>query len=74
MNIRWSNLAAFALAIVAFALLVRYRRVLGAFLSSIERIGPGHAPQDQAFGLLALGMIGLCLVAIVRLLTRNDRK
>ena len=74
MNIRWSNVVAFALALVAFALLIRYRQVLGAFLSNIERIGPGHAPADQAFGLLALGMIGLCLVTIVRLVIRNDRK
>jgi len=74
MNIHWENLIAAILALGALALLVRYRHAVAAFLSGIERVGPGFNPDEQAMGLIAFGIIGAILVAIVKILTQKRDK
>jgi hypothetical protein len=44
---------------------------LATLLGNLERIGPGHSPEEQTLGLIVLGLIGVCIVAIVKILTRN---
>lgn len=71
MKINTANLVALLLAVAGIVLLIRYRHALGAFLMNLERIGPGHSPEEQTMGLIALALIGICIVAIVKILTRN---
>jgi hypothetical protein len=59
-------------AILGLVLLIRYRTPIVQFISNIEKIGPGHESIDQSYGLLALGMIGFCLVAVVKILTHRQ--
>ena len=49
-------------------LALSYHTEMSVFLSNMTRIGPGHPPEDQVKGLIAFGLIGVTLVAIVRIL------
>ncbi len=71
MNIRWNNIAILLLTILIAFLLLRYGGLIGNVVNHIERIGPGHSTDEQTLGLLALGLIGVALVAIIRLLTNS---
>jgi len=72
MNILWNRVFATLFGLLGLVLLIRYRVPITQFVSNIEKIGPGHEQTDQAFGLLAIGMIGFCLTAIVKLLTHKN--
>ncbi len=72
--IKWNNVAALGFAILAVILLVRHGPTIGLALGSMKAIGPGSSPEDRTLGLITLGLVGVCLVAIVRLVIRNDRK
>lgn len=74
MTIKWDNLIAAILTLAGLVLLIRYRHVVGAFLSGVERVGPGFSPDERAMGLMALGIIGAILVAVVKILTQNRDK
>lgn len=74
MNIRWNNIAALILAVVIIVLLAKNGPAIGAFLGSMKDIGPGHTAEEKTIGLIAFGLIGACLVAIVRILTHNRDK
>ncbi len=71
MSVRWDRVFAFVLFLTAMVLGVRYRHAITGFLSNIERIGPGHSPDEQTLGLIACGFLLVCLVATVRILTRD---
>ena len=43
MEIKWTNLIAFAMALFALVLVLKMPREIGAFLSTMGDIGPGHA-------------------------------
>jgi len=73
MRILWHNILALILTAVATAVLIRYRTATATFLGNVARIGPGHSTDEQTLGLIAFGICGVVLVAIVRLLTRNHR-
>jgi len=72
--IKWNNIIAAALGLTALIVLLRYREQAAAFLSTVNRIGPGNSPEDMTLGLIVIGFGGAVLVAIVRLLTSNNRK
>jgi hypothetical protein len=72
--IKWNNIIAAALGLTALVFLLRYREQAAAFLSTVNRIGPGNSPEDMTLGLIVIGFGGAVLVAIVRLLTSNNRK
>ncbi len=72
--IKWNNILALALAILVVVLLIRHGPALAVALASMQAIGPGNSAEDKTLGLITLGIVGVCLVAIVRLVVRNDRK
>lgn len=74
MEIKWSNVAAAGLLLVALVLGIRYSGILIGTVGSMGRIGPQYAPQDRTFGLLVLGLILVGVVAVVRLLVDRGRK
>jgi hypothetical protein len=71
MKIRWDNLIAAMLALAGVVVLIRYRAPIAAFLAGVERVGPGFSPDDQAMGLIAFGIVGVLLVAIVKILVQG---
>ena len=73
-RIRWNNLIAFAMAIVAFWVAVKLLPEIRAFLATMRDLGPGHDPDDRTLGLIAVGLLGAVLVAIVRILVSSNRK
>ena len=72
--IKWNNLAALGFGILAVILLLQHRPAMGLALASMKAIGPGGSTEDRTLGLITLGLVGVCLVALVRLLTSNNRK
>lgn len=57
-------------------LAVAFLPQIGLFLASMQHVGSGHPPEERLTGFLAVGFIGVVIVAVVRILTRNgsDRR
>jgi hypothetical protein len=66
-EIKWSNVVALALGIVALVILWKAGPAVVLFLGSMRDIGPGPL-KDQAMGLVAFGLICIVIVAIVKIL------
>lgn len=74
MEVKWSNVVAFALAIFAIVLLIRQHGAVGVALTGLGQIGPGHTPEEKFHGFFVLGILLVALIAIVRLvLDANGR-
>lgn len=72
MKIRWTNLIALALVIVAIVLVSRSGRELSAVIDTMDHIGPSYSHQEQTRGLLVLGLIGVIIVAVVRIVVSGQ--
>lgn len=73
MKIHTKNIVATLLALTAISFFLRHKNEAVAFLSTAERIGPGNSPQDTTCGLITIGLCGAVLVAVVRILTNNNK-
>ena len=73
MKLNINNIVAAVLALIGIIFFLRHKHEAVAFLSKAEQIGPGNSPQDITAGLLAIGLCGVILVVIVRLLVSNRR-
>jgi len=73
MQIHWQNIAALMLTIGALTLFLKYRPQISGFLSMMTMIGPGHDSEEQIRGFIAFSLVAISLVAIVRLLTHNNK-
>lgn len=71
MRFRWANIFGFILLVTVVILFVRYRQSIALFVGNIERIGPHHGADEQTLGLIALGIIAVCIVAALRIITRK---
>ncbi len=74
MQLKWPNLFGFALALFAAVLAVRFHREVSITVGSISAIGPGHTLEEKTLGLAVLGLILVVLVAVVRIVCRNNGK
>ena len=72
--IKWNNIAVLVFALVVVILLLGHGPRIGLALASMKAIGPGGSTEDKTLGLITLGLVGVCLVAIVRLLTNHNQK
>jgi hypothetical protein len=73
MEVRGANVFAFALLLIALVAAFKMRHEIGAFFSTMGHIGPGHTPDEQVTGLIAAGLIGVLIVAIVKILTSGRK-
>jgi Na+/glutamate symporter len=73
MEIKWSNIVAFALAVFALIVFSKTWPLIAAFFAAMKAIGPGHDPDQQVQGLVAFGLIALTLVGIVKILSSSGR-
>ena len=71
MRIEWPNIFALVLAIVILTMLIKHHSPLALTLSDVAHIGPGHSQDEKTMGLLVLGVVGACLVALAKILTRK---
>lgn len=71
MKINWPNVFALVLAVLSGVMLLNHRSAVGAVLSTVAAIGPGHSSEEKTLGLLTLGICCVCLVAIIRLLAHR---
>ncbi|MCC6681240.1 MAG: hypothetical protein IT445_10115 [Phycisphaeraceae bacterium] len=72
MQIKWNNIIAVLLGILAIAIFAAYPGLVAGLINNLRGIGPGHPTEDKVMGLIAFGLIGILLVAIVLLLTHNQ--
>ncbi len=68
---RMPGLVALVFLAAGIAIVVMYYPYMAAFLSTMTQVGSG-TPDEQVRGLLAVGFLGVIVVAIVRILTRKD--
>ena len=73
LGIKWKNIVAVLLTIVVIVLLARNPSLFEDTAATLRGIGPGHSTDEQVMGLITLGLIGLLIVAIVRILARGER-
>ena len=71
MEIRWHNITALLLLIFAFVILMRGWDEIGQFLSGMGDLGPQHTQEEQVMGLVAFGLVGVLIVAVVKILTQG---
>lgn len=71
MRINYRNLGILIFSLIILFLLLRHGHAVSGAIGNLDRIGPGHSLDEQTAGLLALGFIGVSLVAILRLLTQS---
>ncbi len=75
MHIYWHNIVIFVLLIVAVVLFVIHRVEIIGFLISMKDIGPNHTTEQQTAGLIALGLVMVCILAMTRIIVNsNERK
>lgn len=74
MRILWSRIVAVLLAVIAIVVLVnRWPDIVG-FVKSIDNIRPTSTPEELTNGLVAFGLVAVCVVALVRLLVQQPKK
>lgn len=71
MRIRLGRVIAFLLSVAALILLIRHRAAVAAAWDTLFRLGPGQPVEDKFVGMLVLGLAGACLVAVVKILSRE---
>ncbi len=77
MNIKWNNIFATGLGVAALIFALHHKQDCGAALDSINQMGPSNPPDERFAGFMVLGLIGVVIVAIVKILTHsrpNDRR
>ena len=74
MRILWHNVIALILLIMAVVVAVRKRHEIVGFLMTIEHISSGGTFEEQTAGLVALGLVLVTIVALVKILTHNNRR
>ena len=71
MKILWHRVIAFGLAVFAFWIFLTHREAVIGTARTMERIGPGHSPDEQTLGLLILALLCVTVVALVKILTHR---
>jgi hypothetical protein len=71
MQIRWHNIFALILFVVAGVLFIANREQIVGFLMSMKNIGPGHSPGEQTVGLIAFGLTMVSLLAALRMILQS---
>ncbi len=73
MQVKWANVVAVGFLVAALVILVRTPHEMGAFLSAMKDIH-GGTPEEKTIGLLALSIVGLLIVAVIKIIIEGDRR
>ena len=71
MTLKPHNIAVLIIAIIIALLLWRHGPAVSGALDAMNQLGPHNATEDRLAGFMVLGLIGVCIVAIVKILTHN---
>ncbi len=76
MEIKWSNVAVFALLIFTFFTAISMHEDIGAFLGMMRHLGADSSIANRTHGLMAFGLLMVVLVAVLKILIRsqNDKR
>jgi len=74
MTIRWANVIAVALAILALVVGLKARHQIVELFSAFADIGSHPSPEERTWALAALGLVLVSLVAIARILSTSRSK
>jgi hypothetical protein len=74
MEVKWSNVALFALVIVALIVGIQMREQISAFFGCMGSIGPAYTTQDKMWGLMAFGLIAVLILGILKILAERDHR
>ncbi|HUT56842.1 MAG TPA: hypothetical protein VNA25_03080 [Phycisphaerae bacterium] len=74
MTIRWANVIAVALAILALVVGLRERHRIAELFSAFTDIGSHPSPEERTWALAALGLVLVSLVAVVKILSTSRSK
>jgi hypothetical protein len=66
MRIKWGNVLAILIGVPLAVIVWTHRDDIARFFAAIESIGPGHSPDEQTRGLLALGLVAVAIAVVVR--------
>lgn len=73
-RLKLDNVIVAGLAFTAFLIFIFNLPEIRAFLETLDSIG-GHASEKEKFqGFIAVGFLGICLVAMVRILVNSKEK
>ncbi len=73
MRDQFQNVLAFGLVAIFAIAFISQIRAVGQFLGSIGNLSPGHSPQEQGLGLIALLVVTIGFIVAVRALSRNRK-
>ena len=71
MRIRWTNVIVAILGVAACVLFLRHQHAISSAWDSIFRLGPGYPEEDKFVGVIALGVVGVCVIALVKIVINN---
>jgi hypothetical protein len=74
MTLRWANIIAVALAVLALVVGLRERHQIAELFSAFTDIGSHPSPEERTWALAALGLALVSLVAIVKILSTSRSK
>jgi hypothetical protein len=74
MRIRWQSIFALMLIVVFVIAVSTQKTAIGQFLGSIGNLSPGHSPEEQVLGLIALMIVMVGFIVAVRSLSRNRNR
>jgi hypothetical protein len=71
MRVKWPNVAALVCLLGMVFILVKSGDRIRSVIRYLGRIGPGNSTEDQMIGLIVLALIGVTLVALVKVIVSS---
>lgn len=72
MQVRWGNLIALGMVIIATVIGISHQREIRGFVATMTEIGPGHSPEEQIVGLLAFGLSAVIILAALKIVLNSN--
>lgn len=71
MEIKWPNVAFFALLIFTVVWAVREQNAIVSFLSNLGRMGPERPTDERLYSLMVFSLLTLVVISILKVLVHN---
>ena len=73
MEVKWTNVICFALAIFAVLMLIHMQESVVSFLRAMGDLGPEQTADEKIWGLIAFSLVAVILVGILKVIMQNKR-
>ena len=71
MKVLWGRVTASIFALIALVIALSNYRDIRAFLASMQYVDDPYQEPDCALGMIAFSLVGVLIVALVRILTSS---